>query len=76
VEGRYPIQHGVYLEVSFDDGVHFGAVDNRLALGMIAHLLLGEGGTEDVLGQLLSPRLVLAVNAHLVMNTKARVPPS
>ncbi len=43
---------------------------------MIAHLLLGEGGPQDILRQLLSPRLVLAANAHLVLDAKAGVPPA
>jgi len=43
---------------------------------MIAHLLLGQRGPQDILGELLSPRLVLAANAHLMMDAKAGVPPA
>jgi hypothetical protein len=63
-EGGDPIQHREHLKVSLEDRVHLGAVDYSLALLLIAHLLLRERGTEDILGEFLPARQVLAVNSY------------
>ena len=68
-----PIQHGKHLSVALEDTIRLGMVDDRLALWMRAHLLLGKGGTQEILGQLLLTELVSAVNAHLMMNANAGV---
>ena len=75
-DGRDPIQDRKHLEVALEDTVHLGPVDDRAAPRMIAHLLLREEGPQDILGQFLPPVLVSAVNAHLVMDAKARVVPA
>jgi hypothetical protein len=49
-QGGQPVQGGEDLEVSLEDGVHLGAVDDSLGLRLIVQLLLGEGGAEDILG--------------------------
>lgn len=42
---------------------------------MLAHLLLGNGRTEDLLGQLLPSHPVLATKAHVVREAHASGPP-
>ena len=61
-----PIQHGKHLEVALENTVHLGPTDDRTARRMIAYLLQRERGPQDILGELLPPLLVAAVNAHLV----------
>ncbi len=56
--------------------MHLGPVGDPAVLRMSAHLLLGEGGPQDILGELLPPVLVSAVNAHLVMDASPGVPPA
>ena len=75
-DGRDPIEDRKHLEVAREDTMHLGAVDDRVALCMIAHLLQRDRGPQDMLGQLLPARLVPAVNVHLVMDAKAGVAPA
>ena len=73
-DGGDPVQHGEGLTTALEDTMHLGPVDDRAPRGLAAHLLEGEGGFGDILGQLLLPPLVSAVNAHLVMNAESGVP--
>ena len=67
-EGGQPVQGGEDLEVSREDGVHLGAGDDSLALRLIAQLLLGEGGAEEILGSPAPPGLILTTDPALVMD--------
>ena len=74
-QGGTPLPHREPLTVSLENRIHLGTVQDRLALWVIAHLLLGNGRTEDLLGQLLPSHPVRATNAHVVMEVNASVPP-
>ncbi len=73
-DGSDPIQHGEDLTTALEDTMHVEPIDDRASRGLAAHLLEGEWGFEDTLGQLLLPPLISAANAHLVMKAETGVP--
>ena len=75
-EGGQPVQGGENLEVSREDGVHLGTVDDSLALRLIAQLLLGEERAEDLLGSLAPPGLILTTDPHLGMDAEPSMRPA
>ena len=75
-QGGQPVPGEEDLEVSLEDGVHLGAGDDSLALRLIAQLLLGEGGAEEILGSRAPPGLILTTDPHLVMDAEPRIRPA
>jgi len=75
-EGGQPVQGGEDLDVSREDGVHLGAVDDSLGLRLSAQLLLGEGGAEELLGSPAPPGLILTTDPHLVMDAEPSMRPA
>ena len=47
---RDPVQDREQGAVSLEVRVHLGAVEHGLGIFPVGHLLLREGGTEDILG--------------------------
>ncbi len=47
---RDPVQDKEQDKVSLKVRIHLGAVKDGLAVLLVGHLVLGEGGTEDILG--------------------------
>ena len=62
-------------KVSLEGGVHLGAVEHGLCIFAVGHLLLGEGGTEDILGQVLPSMTVVTLDLDLIVNIEAGVFP-
>jgi len=72
---RDPVQSRENLEVPLEDRVHLRPVDDRPGLRLVAHLLLGERGPEDVLGERLPSRVLLRGKADCIVDAEARMPP-
>ena len=47
---RDPVQDREQGKVSLEGGIHLGAVEHGLGIFPVGHLLVREGGTEDILG--------------------------
>ncbi len=67
-ESGYPIQDGEHFNVSLEDRVRLGVIEDSFAIWMIPQLLPGEGGAEDILGSRAPPGLVLATDPPLVID--------
>ena len=72
---RNPVQDREQGIVSLEGGVHLGAVEHGLCIFAVGHLLLGEGGTEDILGQVLPSMTVVTLDLDLIVNIEAGVFP-
>ena len=62
-------------KVSLEVRVHLGAVEHGLCIFAVGHLLLGEGGAEDILGQALPSMAVVTLDLDLIVNIEAGVFP-
>jgi len=72
---RDPVQDREQGKVSFESGVHLGAVEHGLGIFPVGHLLLGERGTEDILGQALASMTVVTLDLDLIVNIETGVFP-
>ncbi len=64
-DGCDPVQDRKDGKVSLEGGIHLGAVKDGLAFFVVGHLLLGEGGAEDILDQTLPSMVVLTLDLDL-----------
>ncbi len=72
---RDPVQDREQGKVSLKVRVHLGAVEHGLGIFLVSHLLLREGGTEDILGQALPSMTVVTLDLNLIVNIEAGVFP-
>ncbi len=72
---RDPVQDGEDRKVCLENRVHLGAVEHGLGILAVGHLLLREGGTEDVLGQALPSMTVVTLDLDLIVNIESGVFP-
>jgi len=72
---RDPVQDREQGKVSLKVRVHLGAVEHGLGIFLVSHLLLREGGTEDILGQALPSMTVVTLDLDLIVNIEAGVFP-
>ena len=61
-----PVQDREQGKVSLEVRVHLGAVEHGLRIFPVGHLLLGEGGAEDILGQALPSVTVMTLDLDLI----------
>ncbi len=69
-DGCDPVQNGEQGKVSLEVRVHLGAVEHGLGIFTVGHLLLGEGGAEDILGQALPSMTVVTLDLDLIVNIR------
>jgi len=68
---RDPVQDREQSKVSLKVGVHLRVVEHGLGIFPVGHLLLREGGTEDILSQRLLAALILTSDFHLVVDVES-----